>query len=178
MNQRVIAVTGISGVGKTTLLRKLTARAAFQHLTGGSLIARAHAGTNLSRDGLRHFDLDDNQKLLIEGFMAARDRTAETVIFDGHAVIDGPNGLAEIPISVFDALGIRLMVHLEADLVTIQRNRGNDPSRSRPALDIQTLREHQSRSRRHAITIAQALNVECLVLHNEDASILEARLSA
>lgn len=176
MSQKVIAITGISGVGKTTFVRKLAERIAFQHLTGGSLIARAQAGTTISRDALRLFDLDENQSLLVEGFMAARDQSAATVIFDGHAVIDGPSGLAKIPASVFEALNISLMVHLETDASAIQCNRTRDPDRMRPALSPTILQDHQIHSRRHAMAIARALNIDCLVIRTEEISRLEAYL--
>jgi adenylate kinase len=44
MNQRIVAFTGISGVGKTTFLRQITERVDFQHVTGGSLVATAREG--------------------------------------------------------------------------------------------------------------------------------------
>lgn len=177
MTQTVVALTGVSGVGKTTFIHRLAKRIPFQHLTGGSLIAQARDGTDVPRDALRQFDLDDNQRLLIKGFMAARDRTVETVLFDGHVVIDGPEGLMDVPVSVFQALGICLMVHLEADPVVIKRNREHDQRRARPLIDTEALQEQQRRSRRHATSIAQALNVECLVLQAKDLSVLEAQLS-
>ena len=65
MNQRVVAFAGISGVGKTTCLNKLADIVAFQHVTGGSLIASARDAAADSRDAMRHADLDENQRLLI-----------------------------------------------------------------------------------------------------------------
>ncbi|WP_158511858.1 ATP-binding protein [Novosphingobium sp. PP1Y] len=171
-------MTGISGVGKTTFIRKLAEKMSFQHLTGGSLIARAQAGRAISRDALRQFDLDENQRLLVEGFMVARDRSAEMVVFDGHTVIDGPAGLATIPVDVFEALGLCLVVHLEAEPAVIQRNRKQDSRRERPSLNLDVLRNHQIYSRRHAMAIAQALGVDCLVIQAEEISKLEACLTS
>ena len=71
MSQRVVAFTGISGVGKTTFLKKFTEQMAFQHVTGGSLIAAARNAVSDSRDDLRYSDLDENQRLLIQGFHSA-----------------------------------------------------------------------------------------------------------
>ncbi|MEH6722201.1 MAG: ATP-binding protein [Qipengyuania sp.] len=176
MSQKVIAVTGISGVGKTTFIRKLAEKTPFQHLTGGSLISRAQAAPAISRDVLRQFDLEENQRLLVEGFMVTRDQYAEMVVFDGHTVIDGPDGLTTIPVDVFEALGLCLIVHLEADPAVIQRNRKQDSHRERPSLDIDILRNHQIFSRRHAIVVAQALGIDCLVIQAEEISKLEAYL--
>lgn len=91
MSPKVVAFTGISGVGKTTFLKKLSERVSFQHLTGGSLIAAARQADADQRDTIRHADLDENQQLLIDGFFVARDQQVELVIMDGHVVIDGGN---------------------------------------------------------------------------------------
>ena len=55
---------GLSGVGKSTLLRKLMGRVDFQHVQASALIkeGRQLAGDNvLSVDRLRDADLDANQ---------------------------------------------------------------------------------------------------------------------
>lgn len=178
MNQKIIAITGISGVGKTTFIRNLAERFSFQHLTGGSLIARAKDRAATTRDKLRLLGLDENQRLLIEGFMAARDHDVETVIFDGHAVIDGLTGLASIPVGVFEAIGVCLMVHLEADPLEIQHNRTRDSDRLRPTLSPETLYFHQQYSRQHAMAIAEALKIDCLVMRTDDPARLENYLNA
>ena len=114
MNQKIVAFTGISGVGKTTFLKKLAKRMSFQHLTGGSLIAAARQADADQRDAMRHADLDENQQFLIDGFFVACDPQVELVIVDGHVVIDGGKNLTELSSTVFRALGTSLMVHLEA----------------------------------------------------------------
>ena len=60
MTQRVIALTGISGVGKTTFLRSLSNVLSFQHLTGGSLIGAGRTAELECRDNMRHQDVDDS----------------------------------------------------------------------------------------------------------------------
>ena len=83
MKQRVVALTGISGVGKTTFLRKLSAMREFQHLTGGTLIAAARNKGSDARDSLRHADLEENQRLLIQGFALEKDPKANLIVMDG-----------------------------------------------------------------------------------------------
>lgn len=159
MRQKIIALVGISGVGKTTFLKGAAKSLAFQHLTAGSLIARARVADDNHRDRLRFADIDDNQTLLVEGFKLAKDASASLVILDGHTVIHGSNGLLSIDSAVFAALGIDAMVHLEADPSQILINRQGDSTRIRPALSIAERAEHQAHSLAVAGRIAQALSI-------------------
>lgn len=172
MSQCVVAFTGISGVGKTTFLRKFAKHMVFQHVTGGSLISAARNAASDSRDDLRHSDLDENQRLLIEGFALARDAYAEVIIMDGHVVIDDGERLTKISSDVFKALGVTAMVHLEADPTRLAENRSKDTARSRPRYDTETLGQHQDMSRRHAHSIAEELCIGfCTVTHNDVAHL-------
>lgn len=160
MRQRVVAVTGISGVGKTTFLRELADLVTFQHITGGSLIAANREAGSDQRDAMRHADLDENQRLLIKGFEVARDPAADLVVIDGHVIIDDGSSLQRLPAHVFRALGVTMMVHLEAEPTRISINRFTDHSRSRPTYGLDLLRQHQDISRVHAKSIAAELGVE------------------
>jgi len=155
----IIALVGISGVGKTTFLKRLSSQLDFQHLTAGSLIRRARNIEEISRDDLRLADIDGNQRLLIEGFHLACDRSASHVILDGHCIIHDDLGLEYIDSRVFSELGIEMLVHLEADLRQIQTNRAGDFARNRPFLEIDELQAHQLISFTHAQAIASKLGI-------------------
>ena len=174
--QRVIAFTGISGVGKTTFLKKFAELMAFQHVTGGSLIAAARNADPNGRDTMRHADLDENQRLLIEGFALARDANVELIIMDGHVVIDDGDGLTEISSDVFKALDVMTMVHLEADPTRTAKNRSQDTSRSRPRYDAETLGQQQDVSRLHAKSIADRLRIGFHIVRHDDVAHLATLL--
>ena len=177
MSQKIVAFTGISGVGKTTFLKKLAMRMSFQHLTGGNLIAAARQADADQRDAMRHADLDENQQLLIDGFFVACDPQVELVIMDGHVVIDGGNSLTELPSTVFRALGTSLMVHLEAEADWIVANRSGDTLRSRPTYASETLDQHQSTSRNHAASIAGELGIGFHTVTHSDVDQFATTLS-
>lgn len=172
MSQRIVAVTGISGVGKTTVLRRLAQLIDFQHVTGGSLIAAAREIAVDSRDIIRYADLDENQRLLVEGFALTRDPYASLVIIDGHVVIDGAEGLSKIPSNVFKALGVSIMVHLEAPPEQIAINRAGDASRPRPFYSRDLLEQHQMLSRWHAHAVSGILNIPLHIVTHDDANQL------
>jgi adenylate kinase len=170
MRQRIVAFTGISGVGKTTFLKKLGNYVSFQHLTAGSLINAAKQSSTHDRDKLRFDSLEENQNLLIEGFSACRHSEASIVILDGHVVINSAKGLEKISATVFERLGITFMVHLEADASQIFFNRADDKTRKRPLHAVETLAKHQDLSRKHAIAVADSLLIPYLtVRHGEEA---------
>lgn len=178
MSQRVVAFTGISGVGKTTFLTKFAKLTEFQHVTGGSLIAAAKNAVADGRDDLRYADLDENQRLLIEGFALARDANADLVIMDGHVVIDDGECLTKISSDVFKALGVMAMVHLEADPTRIAKNRSKDTGRSRPKYDTDTLGQHQDTSRQGARSIAEKLRIGFHIVTHNDVTRLATLLEA
>ncbi|MEL7536071.1 MAG: AAA family ATPase [Pseudomonadota bacterium] len=168
MNTVVVALVGISGVGKTTFLHRLAEHTAFQHLTGGSLIVEARGVRRDERDKLRFDDLDENQNLLVQGFELARDPEARTIVLDGHVVIESGDGLEELPVEVFRAVGITKLFHLEADVAQINANRAGDCTRQRPDQNLATLSEHQRASREHARFIAEVLNIDFHIVKHGD----------
>ncbi|MBD9528929.1 AAA family ATPase [Paracoccus sp. PAR01] len=176
MIQRVIAFTGISGVGKTTFLGKLADLLPFQHVTGGSLIAAARNAAPDERDTMRHADIDENQRLLIDGFALARNPKAELIIMDGHMVIDDGEGLTKISSEVFKALGVTVIVHLEADEELIARNRAKDLTRARPSYQLETLKQHQDVSRAHAKEISATLGGSFHIVEHSDVMHLAKML--
>lgn len=177
-DQSIIALVGISGVGKTTFLKSLSAQLDFQHLTAGSLIARAREAPERSRDELRFADVNQNQRLLIEGFDLACERLASYVILDGHCIIHDGLDVQYIESQVFSELGIDIMVHLEAYPQQIQVNRNRDCTRDRPFLEIDELASHQLLSLSHAQTIAMELNIEFRQLTHDDSDVFLSAISA
>ncbi|MEX5578271.1 ATP-binding protein [Pseudophaeobacter sp. A-200-2] len=172
MTQEIIAFTGISGVGKTTFLRRLRGRIPFQHLTGGSLISKARETPQADRDSIRISNLDENQRLLVQGFKQERDPAEKLVIMDGHVIIDTAEGICDIPTEVFECLGVNLMVHLDADPATIVKNRAGDKERKRPVYSADVVFEHQERSRMRAKTIATELGIKFVGVTHEDMNAL------
>ena len=167
MSAHVVAFAGISGVGKTTFLRSLGRHVSFQHLTGGSLISAARRTADNERDTLRHANLDENQRLLIQGFALKRDEFAQLIIMDGHVVIDADDKFQKVAISVFEDLGIRMMVHLESDPALIVINRSQDLARSRPVHSVEVLSQHQQISRQYAEEVAARLDIEFVEVDHE-----------
>ena len=181
MKQLTIALLGVSGVGKSTLLRRLAEVANFQHLQASALIRSAREALEareIEPDMLRHSNIDENQKLLILGFERAIDPTTEIVILDGHSVIDTPQGLTPISPLVFGALGVEQLIFLAQSPSTIVQRRELDESRNRPARSVLGLEKHQDAALTNSLKICLHLRIPLTVLSDSDPHKLAAFISA
>lgn len=153
---RRLALLGLSGVGKSTLIGQVGRCVPLLHLQASGLIKAEQAQrlqTQDTSEALRTGPVLDNQALLIAGFRRLTERAALPVVFDGHSVIDGRDGLVEIPSAVFAALGLDAVCFLFADPATICERRSRDTGRNRPIRDTRTLGAHQT----FAATVAERI---------------------
>lgn len=170
MKRHVAAVTGVSGVGKSTLLRKLAAMVSFQHLQASALIreARQLDQQSLTLDQLRSVDLDENQKLLIQGFARVANQGPGLIVLDAHTVIEQGDNLILIEPDVFGAIGINSMIFLSEDITEIVRRRLDDKVRQRPIKGVEQLQSTQSQALQHARKICRILGIPIAVFSSND----------
>jgi adenylate kinase len=164
----IVMVVGISGVGKTTFVHKLNEFLDFQHLTAGTLIALGRSVRESDRDLLRFENPDENQALLVEGFQLARHVESQLIILDGHVVIHSASGIHEIETSVFAALNVSGLIHLIGSPTTIYEYRKRDPSRGRPNLKLELIKDHQAASLNAAARIATSLSIPWIKVEGND----------
>lgn len=173
MTYRVIALVGLSGVGKSTLLSSLLPLVRFQHLQASALIKAERELLNLrklSLDTLRNEDIGVNQQLLIAGFTRAIDLQTGIVVLDGHSVIDSSAGLVPIGATVFRALGVSRMVFLADDPAHISERRQADANRKRPDRTPSELRQQQEQALLDAFRISLELKVPLGIITPNHAS--------
>jgi adenylate kinase len=166
MTQKIVAFVGLSGVGKTSALKILAATRPFQHLAASNLIreARKTNETSPSLETLRSFDIDESQNLLIDGFNKAIDQKAKRIVLDGHTLIETPSGPVKIRAEVFRALRITSMVFLADAPAEILRRREEDPTRSRPRVNVADILHFQEAALLTAFEICVELDVPLCVL--------------
>jgi adenylate kinase len=175
----VIAIAGLSGVGKSTFLRAMAARVDFHHLIASDLIkaelARLDQGSSSSEE-LRLGAVVDNQQLLVKGFLQETAATTLPIVLDGHVLIDGKGGLIPIPSDVFRQIGTKHLVFLQDEPSTIRLRRTLDQGRLRPSRTVEELGEQQDLAIKTAAKICRELSIDMLLLTPAVPELLEQLL--
>ncbi|UFZ07819.1 AAA family ATPase [Bradyrhizobium ontarionense] len=162
MRPKIVALTGLSGVGKSTLLVAVAPRLPFQHLEASSLIKKGRAimlGQTVAQDQLRYSDLDENQNLLVRGLEASINHASQLVVLDSHTLIERDTEHFLIGPEVFAALELAVMIFLREEPHEIEKRRVNDQSRLRPRKDAAALAKVQAEAVAQAELICREIGV-------------------
>ena len=149
----VVAMFGLSGVGKGWLARAVCARNPMVlHLEASALLRAALDQTGEALRTAASNVMVDNQRRLAEAFAAVRaTEPNRPVLFDGHSVIDNDAGLVDIPAEVIAPLKPDQIVFVADSGAVIAARRLAD-ARNRPMRTADNLDRHQA----HAQAIAQS----------------------
>lgn len=174
--KRRIAILGLSGVGKSTLIGKIRETVPLLHLQASALIKAEQAHRKKSPDSseaLRIGAVMDNQSLMIAAYRREAAATDLPIVFDGHSIVDGRDGPIEIPASIFAALELDAIFYMSAEPHLIAERRRADVSRERPHRDIPTLEQHQHLAEATARLIADAIGCPfILIAHGNLGSVM------
>ena len=182
MNQPIVFVGGIHGVGKTTISRQLAELLGAGHVTAGALIREtADPGTTVTvgagNKAVPH--VDDNQTLLLRGLESYRARnghTARPLLLDGHFSLLDPNGdVVEVPVEVFAAIGPVAVLLIEATHATVHR-RLVERDAEAPSPERISALAHRERAR--ATEVSVFLKVPMWIVSGEEAPEREAARAA
>ncbi len=139
------------------------------HLKASGLIKAEQAFRDKNPDSseaLREGAVIDNQALLIAAYQRATSGSDLPIVFDGHSLIDGKDGLVEIPAEVFAELDLDAICYLKADPELIFERRQGDVGRERPIRNSATLRRHQTLAEAAARRIAVNIASKFIVLED------------
>lgn len=166
MKPTIVALTGLSGVGKSTLLVAVAVRLPLQHLQASALIKKGREtmlGQAMEQDQLKYSDLDENQRLLVHGLEASFDSANQLVVLDSHTVIERETDHFVVDPAVFAAVGIAAMIFLHDEPQEIEKRRDNDQSRKRPRKDAADLAKVQAEAAAQAELICRKVGVPLYV---------------
>jgi len=170
-----IIVTGIPGVGKTTVMEAAAKARGLRVAVFGTVmfeVAQAE-GLAKARDDMRKLAPDVQKSIQREA--AVRIAAMGQVIVDTHCTVKTPKGyLPGLPAWVLDALKPSVIVLVEAADADIHRRRANDATRKRDEDSIEAIREHQEYNRRFAAAYATLTGATVHTVRNDDGQVERA----
>jgi adenylate kinase len=165
-------IAGLSGVGKTHLINRIiNEEKNFIHFSAGTLIKKRLE--NVERDSLRELGNDTiiaNQFLMVEQMSEeiAQFNSPQKILLDAHMLIDGQDGILEIPYEIFERLAPRRLILLVANAEDIVSRRSLDSSRKRPLRTSNEIAQQQLRSVELARTYCQKMGIPYIEFCSQD----------
>jgi len=168
----VIVVTGIPGVGKTTVMKSAAKGMDIKFVTFGTVMVDIAQETGLvkNRDEMRKLTLEQQKDLQIKA--AEKIASMGNVILDTHCTVKTPKGyMPGLPEWVIKKLNPTAIVVVEADPEEIYNRRAGDPSRSRDPDTKEQIDEHQMVNRAAAMAYAALSGATVKIVFNHDNAI-------
>jgi adenylate kinase len=171
----VIIVTGIPGVGKTTVMKKAAEGMDIEFVTFGTVMADLAIDMKIvkNRDEMRKLTLEQQKNLQIKS--AEKIASMGNVILDTHCTVKTPKGyMPGLPEWVIKRINPTAIVVVEADSEEIFNRRANDPSRNRDPDTAEQITEHQMINRAAAMAYAALSGATVKIVFNHDNAIDDA----
>jgi adenylate kinase len=170
-----IIVTGIPGVGKTTVMEAAAKARNLKIAVFGSVMFEVAQSEGLaaSRDDMRKLAPEVQKSIQREA--ASRIAAMGKVIVDTHCTVKTPKGyLPGLPAWVLEELKPSMIVLVEAGNDEIARRRANDASRKRDDDSVEAIAEHQEYNRRYAASYSTLTGATVCTVRNSDGKVDEA----
>ena len=171
----VIVVTGIPGVGKTTVMKKAAEGMNIKFVTFGTIMEEIAKEMKLvkNRDEMRKLTLDQQKKIQIKS--AEKVAKMGNIILDTHCTIKTPKGyMPGLPEWVVKRINPIAIVIVEANPEEIYNRRANDPSRKRDPDTKEQIAEHQQINRATAMAYAALTGATVKIVFNHDNKLDDA----
>lgn len=171
----VVIVTGIPGVGKTTVMKEAAEGIDIQFVTFGTVMTEIAIEMNLvkDRDEMRKLTLEQQKELQIK--TAEKVAKMDNVIVDTHCTVKTPKGyMPGLPEWVIKKLNPTAIVVVEADPEEIYNRRSKDITRNRDPDSKEKIAEHQQMNRAAAMTYATLSGATVKIVFNHDNAIEDA----
>ncbi len=177
---KLIVVTGIPGVGKTTVLNSALGRLSEDFILinyGDQMLSVALKKKLISnRDEIRKLHPDVQKDIQREAAKAiAEEAKTDNVIVDTHCTIKTPQGyLPGLPSWVLEELKPNQFILVEASHEEISGRRNKDETRARDMDTIEEIKEHQEINRATAMAYSMFSGAIVKIIKNHDDRLEEA----
>ncbi len=164
-----VVISGIPGVGKSTILEMVSKKTQYEIINFGSLMFDMAVDLDLvkSRDDIRRLDVDTQKNLQKKA--SNKIGKMDNIIIDTHMSIKSPAGyLPGLPEWVLRELMVSSYFLIESTPEEIKRRRENDSSRSRDSDTVQDIKEHQEVNRYYAAAYSVYSGATIKYIYNPD----------
>lgn len=171
----VIVVTGIPGVGKTTVMKNAAEGMDIKFVTFGTVMVdiALELGYVKDRDEMRKLSLEQQKELQIKS--AEKVASMGNVILDTHCTVKTPKGyMPGLPEWVIKRINPTSIVVVEADPEEIYNRRATDVTRNRDPDSVEQIHEHQQINRAAAMAYAALSGSTVKIVFNNDDALDEA----
>jgi len=140
--RQLIAVFGIPGVGKTTMLRKAAKAIVAEHIAASDLLRQglADRGDLMSRTAGA---FEEKQHIIIDLLREQRARSGIPILLDGHSAVEADTGFYVVPNWVIEGIAPMAMICITAEPEVIFNQRMSDAAKQRPFKAIHQLKQYQ-----------------------------------
>ena len=182
-SRNVVIVTGIPGVGKTTVIN--TAVEQVKERSGEDVLI-LNIGTEMfevatkeghvkDRDELRKLPTSIQREVQRKAGEAIAEKAKGKTIVDTHTLIQTNNGfLIGLPEWVVTAINPKTMVLVEADSEKIAGRRTGDETRTRDAQAVADIQIHQDMCRAAAVSVGTITGATVRIIKNREGLVEEA----
>lgn len=159
MNNNIIFVGGIHGVGKTTLCNLLSHSLDIKSYSSSKLISLIK-NDNISADK-KVSNIEENQNVLLSAINKLV-QEEKPYLLDGHfCLINEKNKITEVPIGVFENLNIKEIFVLVDDIENILKRLEQRDSKE---YQNKLINEFQEREVKWAKEVAKNIGVKCNII--------------
>jgi adenylate kinase len=164
-----VVISGIPGVGKSTILEMVSKKTQYEIINFGSLMFEMAVDLDLvkTRDDIRRLDVDTQKNLQKKA--SNKIGKMDNIIIDTHMSIKSPAGyLPGLPEWVLRELMVSSYFLIESTPEEIKRRRENDTTRSRDGDTVQDIKEHQEVNRYYAAAYSVYSGATIKYIYNPD----------
>ncbi len=164
-----VVISGIPGVGKSTILDMVSKKSMYEIINFGSLMFDMARDLDLvkSRDDIRKLDVDTQRNL--QKKTSNQLGKMDNIIIDTHMSIKSRAGyLPGLPAWVLTELMVSSYFLIESSPAEIKRRRDNDPTRSRDEDTVDDIEEHQQVNRYYAVAYSVYSGATIKYIYNPD----------
>lgn len=170
-NVSVVAIFGVSGVGKSTLIRRfISDHQDWTHVSAGSLLKNALKAQD--RDALALSGksiIETNQGILVNEFWSEINSTkSNQILFDGHSVVNNGKEIVLVPLQNLREFRFCKIIYVYADAPTILKHRETDSARKRLMLGLREIETEQRLAMSHSQECALQLSIPFVEIESGD----------